>query len=134
MKILSTKLHGIFDYVIGISMIATPFTIEHHFTLPSTCILVAGGAATLVNSVTTNYELGFARNVSMINHLRIDVFIAMMVCLLPVLFPFDFYLANLVFGTLLFASSITTRRSAFYKMFRDFTYRKFEKFPSYRTH
>lgn len=132
MKILSTKLHGIIDYALAASMICTPFILSHEFTLATTIILIGGGLAMLLNSLGTNYELGIFRNISMKDHLRIDACIAMMVCLLPIFFRFDYYKIPLIYGTLLFAVSVITHRTAYFRMFRGFTYRKFEKFPSYR--
>lgn len=130
MKILSTTLHGALDYCLAVAMIGTPFLYD--LSLPTTLILFVAALAVLVNSIATNYELGVFRNISMTNHLRIDALIAIMTCLLPILFPFDHYSIPLMFGTLLFLSSITTSKTAFYKMFHQFTYRKFEKFPTIR--
>lgn len=132
MKILSTKLHGLIDYVLAGAMICTPFIMSHDFTLATTIILMVGGCAMLFNSLGTNYEFGIFRNISMKDHLRIDAFIAMMICLLPIFFRFDYYKIPLIYGTLLFMLSIVTHKTAYFKMFHGFTYRKFEKFPSYR--
>lgn len=132
MKILSSKIHGLVDYVLAAAMICTPFILSHEFTLATTIILISGGSAMLLNSLATNYELGIFGNISMKDHLRIDACIAMMVCLVPIFFRFDYYRIPLVYGTLLFALSIITHRTAYFKMFHGFTYRKFEKFPTYR--
>jgi hypothetical protein len=132
MKILSTTLHGALDYCVAIAMICTPFLLQQNLSLATTLILVAGGLAVLINALATNYEFGMFRNISMVNHLRIDALIALMICLLPILFPFDHYSIPLIYGTALFILSIITNRTPFYKMFHQFTYRKFEKFPTYR--
>ncbi|MES2689760.1 MAG: hypothetical protein V4658_05115 [Bacteroidota bacterium] len=132
MKILSTKLHGLIDYVLAGAMICTPFIMSHDFTLATTIILMVGGCAMLLNSLGTNYEFGIFRNISMKDHLRIDACIAMMICLLPIFFRFDYYKIPLLYGTLLFMLSIVTHKTAYFKMFHGITYRKFEKFPSYR--
>lgn len=132
MKILSTKIHGFIDYVVALSMICTPFVMPHNFTLATTLILMLGGVAIVLNSLGTNYEFGIFRNISVKDHLRIDACIAMLICLLPIFFPFDYYIVPLIYGSVIFILSLITHRSAHFKLFNDFSYRKFEKFPSYR--
>jgi hypothetical protein len=131
MKILSTKIHGAIDYLMGAGMIITPFALHDGFTNASTCILVCAGAGTLINSLTTNYEFGLTANISMPNHLKIDVIVALLVCLLPLLFSTRIYLPGLLFGSAQLTLAVITSKNAFHKMFHPFTCRKFEKFPTY---
>lgn len=130
MKIVSTKLHGILDYVLAVLMIGVAVLNLYQLNTSTRVILIIGALGILINSFATNYEFGFTRNISMVNHLRIDACIAMFICLLPVFFPFDYYEVPLGFGVSLFVSAILTNKVPYYKMFHQVEHRKFQKFPS----
>ncbi|OSI78431.1 hypothetical protein BSZ21_02255 [Bradyrhizobium canariense] len=56
MRLLSTSIHGIADYAVGLVVLLLPYLYDMHST-PKTILLLLGGSA-LVYSLFTDYELG----------------------------------------------------------------------------
>ncbi len=56
MEVISTRVHGVLDYMTALLLLALPFFVEWHSTV-ETLLLVAGVGLLLV-SLLTRYELG----------------------------------------------------------------------------
>lgn len=100
MKFISTKAHGVIDYLMGILLIAAPWLLGFYAGGAETWIPVAIGAGTILFSLLTNYELGAVKKIPMKVHLAIDFMAGLLLAISPWLFDFDeyVYLPHLVLG------------------------------------
>jgi hypothetical protein len=100
MKIISTKVHGVLDYMMGVLLIASPWILgfaENGMQLWVPLIL---GVLTIIYSLMTDYELGLSDNISMRTHLVIDFISGALLAASPWIFGFaaEVYLPHLVLG------------------------------------
>lgn len=72
MKMLSTRVHGIMDYLVGILLIISPWLFQFADGGPAMWIPVILGIGTILYSLMTNYEYGATNVISMPTHLWID--------------------------------------------------------------
>jgi hypothetical protein len=115
MKLLSTKIHGILDYIVGILLIAAPwlfgFAGENGQSQQNgekvlgaeTWVPVILGISAIVYSLFTNYEYGFvSRKISMKTHLTLDFISGIFLAASPWVFGFNefVYLPHLILGIL----------------------------------
>lgn len=100
MHILSSKAHGVLDYLVGIILIASPWILGFAQNGAETWVPVILGASAIVYSLLTNYEMGVSRKLPLPAHLGIDVASGIFLAMSPWLFGFaDFvYLPHLVLG------------------------------------
>jgi hypothetical protein len=74
MRMLSTSIHGIADYAVGLVVLLLPYFYDMHGT-PKTILLLLGGSA-LVYSLLTDYEFGLLRIIPFRSHLGLDMLFA----------------------------------------------------------
>ena len=86
---LPTRIHGLLDYTVGALLIALPWLLGFARGGFETWIMVGLGAATLVYSALTDYELGLVRRLSMPTHLLLDGLGGALLAVSPWLFGFD---------------------------------------------
>lgn len=100
MKFISTRAHGILDYVMGVLLIAAPWLFDFARGGAETWIPVILGAGTILYSLITDYEYSATRKLSMTSHLWLDGIAGAFLAVSPWLFNFaDFvYLPHLIFG------------------------------------
>lgn len=100
MRFISTKAHGILDYLMGIVLIAAPWLFGFAEGSYETWIPVAVGASIIVMSLLTDYELGASRKIPMKTHLWIDGIVGGFLATSPWFFGFaDYvYLPHLILG------------------------------------
>jgi hypothetical protein len=100
MKIFSTKVHGVLDYLMGIVLIASPWLFNFADNTAAQWVPIVLGIAMIVMSLCTNYELGAVRVISMRTHLIIDVIQGLFLAASPWLFGFseEVYLPHLILG------------------------------------
>lgn len=72
MKMLSTRVHGIMDYLVGILLIISPWLFQFADGGAAMWVPVILGIGTILYSLMTNYEYGVAAVISMPTHLWID--------------------------------------------------------------
>lgn len=89
-KPISTRLHGLLDYVAGITLLI-PWIVNFYEDNSDTWILAMVGLFILVTSLLTNYELSFIRLIPMKLHLFIDVVVAAFLIALPFIYPMYHY-------------------------------------------
>lgn len=89
-KPISTRLHGLLDYVAAIALVI-PWIVSFYEDANDTWILALTGMAILMMSLLTNYELSFIRIIPMKLHLFMDVLVAVFLIALPFLFPMYHY-------------------------------------------
>ena len=86
---LSTRVHGFLDYIVGALLIAAPWVLGFAEGGMESWVFVGAGAAALLYSVFTDYELGLVRRIQMPVHLWLDGFSGVFLMLSPWLFAFD---------------------------------------------
>ena len=89
MRFISTRFHGIIDYLLGIVLIAAPWLFNFPKNGPITYIPIILGIVTIIYSLYTDYELGVVKNISMRTHLWLDALAGIFLVLSPWLFDFD---------------------------------------------
>lgn len=89
MKIISTKTHGILDYLMGVLLIASPWIFGFATGGAEQWIPIILGAGAMVYSMMTNYELGVFRTLSMKTHLNLDLMAGLLLAVSPWLFGFS---------------------------------------------
>lgn len=97
---LSTKAHGVLDYIVGIFLIAAPWLLGFARGGAETWVPVVLGAGAIVYSLLTNYELGVFRTISMRTHLTFDFISGVFLATSPWIFGFNeyVYLPHLILG------------------------------------
>jgi hypothetical protein len=100
MKVLSTKAHGILDYLVGVLLIAAPWLLGFARNGAETWVPVVLGVSTIIYSLLTNYELGVSRTISMRTHLTLDFISGVLLAASPWIFGFSdyVYLPHLILG------------------------------------
>lgn len=86
--LLSTKAHGIIDYIFGVTLIVTPFVMGFDDDRAATWVLVIAGFGAILYSLLTDYELGVYRRIPMLAHLTLDVVAGAFLTVSPWLFGF----------------------------------------------
>lgn len=100
MKIISTKTHGVLDYLMGAFLIVSPWVFGFANGSPAQSIPVILGVIMIVMSLFTNYEAGLFKSISMRTHLTMDIMSGIFLLLSPWLFNFYevVYLPHLILG------------------------------------
>lgn len=71
-NLIPTKAHGYIDYVTAASLMALPLIFSGKKKGAETYLPVLMGAGVLLQSLTTDYELGAKKSIKMQNHLKMD--------------------------------------------------------------
>jgi hypothetical protein len=102
MKIISTKVHGMLDYLVGVLLIAAPWLFDFARGGAETWVPVALGVGAILYSLITDYELGAWRKLPMKTHLGLDAVSGILLAASPWIFGFadEVYLPHLVLGLL----------------------------------
>lgn len=100
MKIISTKVHGVLDYLMGALLIASPWLFDFARGGAETWVPVVLGAGAILYSLLTDYELGLSRTLSMKTHLGLDMMSGALLAASPWLFGFNeyVYMPHLILG------------------------------------
>ena len=110
MRFISTKAHGVLDYLVGVILIAAPWVLGFARQGAETWVPVILGAGAILYSLMTNYELGMAKVISMRTHLGLDLMAGMFLALSPWIFGFNdvVYLPHLILGIAEVGASLMT--------------------------
>ncbi len=121
MRFLSTKSHGVMDYLMGIVLIAAPWLLGFAEGGAETWVPVAIGVAMLGLSMLTNYEMGIIKTVPMPLHLTIDLMSGLLLAASPWLFGFAdrVYLPHLILGIAEIGASLITQKTPAFSNDRD---------------
>ncbi len=111
MRIIPTRIHGYLDYGMGIVLILVPWLLGFADGGPEQWVPVVLGAAVILYSLITDYELGVVRMLSMPAHLGLDVAGGAVLVLSPWLFgsAADVWVPHPVFGVLEIGAGLMTR-------------------------
>lgn len=117
MKPITTRQHGILDYIIGLALIIAPFVWPKDENDPlghgiETYIPVAAGVMILLLTLLTDFEAGVSRQIPVGTHLTIDVIAGLLLAASPWLFGFaDYiYLPHLISGLAYAVIALLTQR------------------------
>lgn len=90
MRFISTKMHAVMDYVMGILLIVVPLFWLDAEGVPEAAIWtpVAVGVLMLLQSLITDYELSLANIIPMSGHLTMDALAGILLAASPWLFGF----------------------------------------------
>lgn len=89
MRIFSTRVHGVLDYLMAALLIASPWIFGFARGGAETWVPVVFGAAVIVYSVLTDYELGLVRRIQMPVHLWLDGIGGLALAISPWVLAFD---------------------------------------------
>ena len=90
MQVIPTRIHGILHYIVGALLIAAPWLFQFDHGGPETWVPVVLGAATILYSFCTDYELGVLRLIPMEAHLALDLGFAVLLAASPWLLDFRY--------------------------------------------
>jgi len=111
MRFLSTRVHGVLDYVMGLLLIASPWLFGFGTGGAETWVPVILGMSVIFYSLITDYELGVTPGISMKTHLWLDGISGLFLAASPWLFGFSetVFLPHLILGIAEFLAAITTQ-------------------------
>jgi len=114
MKLISTKTHGVLDYLVGIFLIVSPWIFGLNPTDAEGIIFIVLGIMAVVYSIFTNYELGLIRIIPVKIHLMLDVLSGIVLAASPWLFEFSdkVYIPHVVLGLFEIAAGLMTQTKA----------------------
>ena len=117
MKIISTKVHGVLDYLMGVILIASPWLLNFDRGGAETWVAVVLGAGVILYSLFTDYEYSVAKGISMRTHLTLDVLSGIFLAASPWIFGFNeyVYLPHLIFGILEIGAGSMTETTPHYR-------------------
>ena len=110
MRFISTQVHGVIDYVVGVVLIAAPWILGFADGGMAQWVPVILGAATIIYSLLTDYELGLAHVIPMPVHLWLDGISGLFLAASPWLFGFadEVWMPHLIIGVLEILVALTT--------------------------
>lgn len=112
---ISTKIHGYLDYIMGATLILLPLILNIPEGAAST-LLVVLGAGVIVYSLVTDYELGLFKILAMKTHLIIDLMGGILLIAAPWLFGFadESFWVFVILGVLEVGASLLTKKEPSY--------------------
>jgi hypothetical protein len=116
MRLLSTKVHGYLDYLVGALLIAAPWIFDFDRGGAETWVPVILGVSAILYSLFTDYEMGATKGISMRTHLTLDMLSGVILALSPWIFGFaDYvYLPHLILGIMEIGVALITKREPAY--------------------
>jgi hypothetical protein len=114
MRFITTSVHGVMDYTVGMLLIVAPWLFEFDAGGAETWVPVGLGAAVIFYSLLTNYELGVLRRISMPVHLGLDAAGGLLLALSPWLLQFSdvAWIPHAAVGLLQIAAALMTETRA----------------------
>ena len=115
MRLVNTKAHGIYDYLMGLTLIASPYIFDFSTDSTPQKICALAGMWIWIMSVITKYEFSMSKILTLRLHLAVDVLIGIFLAASPWVFGFDtvVYKPHVVFGLTLIIVSLLTDRTLF---------------------
>ena len=113
MKIISTKTHGVLDYLVGVLLIASPWIFGFADNNTAKWIPIILGISAFLYSLFTDYEFGMSKTISMKTHLTLDTVSGIFLAASPWIFGFadNVYVPHLVLGILEIGAATMTKSS-----------------------
>jgi hypothetical protein len=110
MRFISTRIHGIIDYVVGALLILAPFILGFATGGAEMWVPIILGAGIILYSLLTAYEMGATNTIKMPSHLWLDVGAGVLLAVSPWLFGFSeiVWAPHLIVGLLAIGLGLTT--------------------------
>jgi hypothetical protein len=114
MQVITTRVHGIIDYVVGALLILTPFALGFADGTAAQWVMIVLGVGTFVVSLATQYELSVLKLIPMPVHLMGDLAIGVVLLASPWVFGFAdrVWVPYTLFGVLPFIVVSLSQRNA----------------------
>ena len=111
MRFISTRMHGVADYLVGIVLILAPYILGFADGGPAQWVPQILGVGALIYSLLTDYELGVMRVIPMPVHLGLDFASGLLLLASPWLFGFADRIAwpHVLFGLIEIGASLVTQ-------------------------
>jgi len=111
MKLLSTRVHGIIDYLMGVLLILLPFIGGFATGGAKQWVPIILGVAIIGQSLLTRYELSLVPVIPMSMHLMADIAVGILLAASPWLFGFagTVYAPHLILGVMEIGVALITR-------------------------
>lgn len=102
MKIISTRMHGVLDYLVSAFLIASPWIFGFANGDIEMWLPIIIGVATIIMSLFTDYELGVVKMLGWRMHLMMDTLTGLLLAISPWLFGFsdEVWAPHLIVGLL----------------------------------
>jgi hypothetical protein len=112
MRVISTKAHGVLDYMMGLLLIASPWLFGFATGGAEQWVPVILGISALAYSLLTNYEMGVMKTISMSTHLTLDLMSGIFLAASPWIFGFadTVYLPHLILGIAEIGAALMTQK------------------------
>jgi hypothetical protein len=115
MKFISTKVHGIIDYLTAFLLIGLPFTLHYNTGTMEGRIFIILGVVLVIYSLITRYEHGLVDIIPFKLHLIFDLLSGILLAASPWIFGFyhEAYLPHLIIGLFeIFVTLFTKTRTS----------------------
>lgn len=111
MRVISTRTHGVLDYLTGLLLIAAPYLLGFADGTAAQYVPQILGVLLLGASLLTDYELGVMRMIPMSVHLTMDIAMGVLLAASPWLFGFAdrVFWPHLLIGLMEVAAGFMTR-------------------------
>ena len=111
MRFVSTRIHGIADWLLGALLIALPWLLGFARGGAETYLPVVLGAAGLLITFFTDHEYGIVRRIPMSGHLAVDALAGAALAVSPWIFGFveTVWLPHLVLGATELIAGLVTK-------------------------
>lgn len=111
MKLLSTRVHGVIDYLMGVLLILLPFLGGFATGGAKQWVPIILGVAVIGQSLLTRYELGVIPVIPMSTHLMGDIVVGILLAVSPWLFGFadTVYVPHVILGIMEIGAGLVTR-------------------------
>ncbi|WP_104202153.1 SPW repeat domain-containing protein [Billgrantia saliphila] len=112
MRFISTRVHGMVDYLMGLLLIVAPFIFGFATGGAAQWVPIILGVVMLAQAIMTKYELGLMHLIPMPTHLIMDLLSGVLLLISPWLFGFAdvVYLPHVILGLLEIGASLTTEK------------------------
>src|SRR3954451_5045468 len=113
MPVISTRIHGYMDYLVGIILIMAPFALGFATGRTEQWVPMLLGAAAILYSLLTRYELGVINLIPMRVHLGLDMGSGALLAVSPWLFGFSerVFWPHLILGLIEIGTALMTERT-----------------------
>ncbi|WP_373285447.1 SPW repeat domain-containing protein [Flavobacterium limi] len=111
MKLLSTNIHSVMDYIVGGLLVVCPLLFSINSNSAGGITLYAAGGTLLLHNIITKYEAGIFRILPLRIHLLLEVIIGIFLAASPWLLNFSgtVFLPHLLFGLLAIGNGVMRR-------------------------
>ncbi|HEY8613077.1 MAG TPA: SPW repeat protein [Roseomonas sp.] len=111
MRFLSTRTHGVIDYLTGILFLAAPWLFGFADGTAAQWVPVVVGACIILSALLTDFELGLVHLIPMPVHLGLDILVGLLLAASPWLFGFSdrVWMPHLILGLAEVLVSLVTR-------------------------